>query len=287
MTIPCLPARPVSEPPRASRVALACDCHFHIFGAAARYPFTPRRDYTPPEASLDAYRAMAAQLGLERHVIVQPSVYGTDNSCTLDALAALGREHSRAVVVLDETAIQDSELAAMTEAGVRGVRFNMVNAGGPSLDQLSAIARRIAPFGWHVQLFLQGQQISDMRSVLAQLATPVVIDHMGLVIPGSAGYAQHLDALRGLLGSGRAWVKLCGYRASAAGHPYHDVAPLARALLEAAPERCVWGTDWPHPGLQDQMPDDAHLFDLLAAWAPAEDVRRRVLVDNPAHLYGF
>jgi predicted TIM-barrel fold metal-dependent hydrolase len=286
VTISCLPSRPVVRAPKVKAPPLSCDCHFHIFGEPKTYPLSSLRDYTPPSASVEDYRRMASNLGLERMVIVQPSVYGTDNRCTLDALSVFGKNLSRAVVVLDAS-VSKQELNAMNDIGVRGVRFNMVNAGGASLTGMAEMAHRIAALGWHLQIFIKGHQLKELAPVLIDLPTPVVIDHMGLIVVDSPTYARDVDALRTLLESDRVWVKLCGYRASIYDHPYTDVTPLARMLIDTVPERCVWGTDWPHPGMQHGVPDDADLLDLLGAWASSEAIRHKILVDNPALLYGF
>ncbi|MBN3802843.1 amidohydrolase family protein [Paraburkholderia sp. Ac-20336] len=290
MTLACLPALPSVRPPRNPAPRFSCDCHFHVFGDPLayplRYPFTTPRDYTPPAASLHAWRDMAAVLGLERMVIVQPSVYGTDNRCTLDALQAVGVERGRAVVVLGDD-VSDEALERLHRAGVRGVRFNLVNAGGLTPDRINTIAHRVAAFGWHLQFYVDGPQLPALAPLIAGLPTPAVIDHMGQIRASSPTYRQETEALLRLLSNGKTWVKLCGYRASTTTYPYDDVLALARALVAAAPERCVWGTDWPHPGLVDGMPEDAALLDLLDTWTPTRAVRDRILVDNPAVLYGF
>jgi predicted TIM-barrel fold metal-dependent hydrolase len=216
-------------------------------------------------------------------VVVQASIHGTDNRCTLDAVAALGAGY-RAVVVVDES-FDTAALREMDRAGTRGVRFNLVS-GGAAAEQLDAVARRIAPLGWHVQMFADADALAVLAPRLAALPVPVVIDHIGGARAVHGAAAPGFQALLRLLDGGRAWVKLCGYRASA-GPPYTDVTPLARALIAAAPERCVWGTDWPHPSLQRDVPDDGELFDLLGEWAPDAATRQRILVDNPAALYGF
>jgi predicted TIM-barrel fold metal-dependent hydrolase len=220
-------------------------------------------------------------------VVVQPSVYGTDNAVTLDAADAIGPHRARAVVVVDE-ASGPAELEAMAARGARGVRFNAVSGNGSPLEGLERLAERIAPLGWHVQLYTQADAMPGLEPVLRRLPVPVVVDHMGGV-KAAAGGVEH-PGFRALLRlvEGGAWAKLCGYRASS-GPPYADVAPMARALLRAAPDRCVWGTDWPHPSLHDpaEVPDDGELLDALGAWAPDEGARWAVLVDNPAHLYGF
>jgi predicted TIM-barrel fold metal-dependent hydrolase len=187
--------------------------------------------------------------------------------------------------VVDE-GFGDAALAELDRRGTRGVRFNAVSGNGAPLDQMEALARRIAPLGWHLQVFVRGRELPDLAPRLAALPVPVVVDHMGGVRAEEGVEAPGFQALLRLLGTGRAWVKLSGYRISARP-PFEDAAPFARALLRAAPERCVWGTDWPHPSLSDWMPEDGHLLDLLGDWAPGDALRRRVLVENPAELYGF
>ncbi len=262
------------------------DCHFHIFGPHGRYRLHPARHYTPPEATVPEYEAMAAVLGIERMVVVQPSIYGTDNRCTTDAVAAFGPKRARAVAVLDESATTPA-LRKLHEAGVRGVRFNAVSGNGTPLEQLRTLARRIAPFGWHVQLYLHGGQLLEVASSLGGLGLPVVIDHMGGISSDKGERHPEFQALLRLLEGGRTWVKLCGYRSSAAGHPFADMARMAEALIAAAAERCLWGTDWPHPNYMATMPDDGELLDLLGAWAPAAALQAQILVENPALLYGF
>ncbi|MDW8314370.1 MAG: amidohydrolase family protein [Rhodovarius sp.] len=283
---PCLPPLDVTPAPSWKAPPLSCDCHFHIFGPYARFPLDPGRHYDPPEAPIPAYLRVAEALGIERMVVVQPSVYGTDNACSLDAAARFGLDRARVVAVIDETA-DAAALRALHEGGVRGVRFNAVSGNGTPLEQLELLARRIAPFGWHIQLYAEGRQLPELAPRLLALPVEVVIDHMGGVRTADGLDAPGFCALLRLLESGRAWVKLCGYRISSLGPPFADVAPFARALLAAAPERCVWGTDWPHPSLSEWMPEDGQLFDLLGQWAPSEAERRRVLVENPARLYGF
>lgn len=287
MTRPCPGPRAATSRPSWRAPPGATDCHCHVFGPYGRYPLSPGRSYTPPEASVADYLAMLDTIGLSRTVIVQPSIYGTENAVTLDAAEEIGLHRARAVVVVDE-GFDAAELAAMAERGARGVRFNAVSGNGAPLEQLEQLAERIAPLGWHVQLYTHADAMPALEPVLRRLPVPVVVDHMGGV-KAAAGGVEHpgFRALLRLL-EGGAWVKLSGYRSSA-GRPYADVAPMARALLSAAPDRCVWGTDWPHPSLHDpaEVPDDGELLDALGAWAPDEAARRAVLVDNPARLYGF
>lgn len=286
MDNPCLPQRETVSLPSWRAPEGGCDCHFHIFGPFDRYPLSPDRRYTPQRtADVPEYRRVAEALGLTRGVVVQPSIYGTDNACTLDAVAALGAGRHRAVVVVDED-VDAGALREMHARGARGVRLNAVKGRGLPPDRLDALARRLAPLGWHIQLYAHGEELPDLAPRLAALPVPVVMDHMGGVRAAKGVTHPEFQALLRLMETGRAWVKLSGYRSSA-GPPYDDMQPMAESLLATAPERCVWGTDWPHPSLASDMPDDGALFDLLGAWVPDPAARRRVLVENPARLYGF
>jgi len=285
---PCPPPDFEPRKPRVPLPAGATDCHAHVFGPAAEYEWSPKRGYTPPDCSLADYRRMLATIGCERAVLVQPSVYGTDNTAHLDALAEAGPAFRMVAVVDPDLPQRDLEHIAV--AGVRGVRFNVVSKGGLALDGLERMARRIAPLGWHIQLFVDADTIARIEGKLASLPVPVVIDHMGHVTTDLGLEHPGFQALLRLLRGGNAWVKLSGaYRTSRQPTaPFSDVVPYARALIEAGPERCVWGSDWPHPMVNDRpMPNDGDLADLAADWAPDEDTRRRILVDNPARLYGF
>jgi 2-pyrone-4,6-dicarboxylate lactonase len=285
------PCPPPDFQPRAPRTRLplgATDCHAHVFGPAARYPWSPARGYTPADCVLADYRHMLATIGCDRAVLVQPSVYGTDNRAHLDALAEAGRGF-RMVAVVDPDAPM-AELEAMAAAGVRGVRFNIVTKGGLAIEGLQRAAKHIAPLGWHVQLFAAADTLAQMEAALAALPVPLVIDHMGRVTADLGLEHPGFQALLRLLRGGNTWVKLSGaYRNSRQPTaPFSDMVPYAQALIAAAPGRCVWGTDWPHPTVNDRpMPNDGDLADLLADWAPDPDLRRRILVDNPAELYGF
>lgn len=283
---PCLPHRQEAPRPSWRGPAGSTDCHFHIFGPYDRFPLDPGRSYDPQEASIADYLRVANALGIERMVVVQPSVYGTDNRCTIDAVQRFGRDRACAVAVIDDS-FDDTALRTLQAQGVRGLRFNAVSGNGTPLDQLETLAKRIAPLGFHLQMYLEGHQLPELAPRLAQLPVEVVIDHMGGVRTAGGVDAAAFQALLRLLDHERVWVKLCGYRISSGGLPYADIAPFAKALLAAAPERCLWGTDWPHPSLYDVVPEDGQLFDLLGAWAPTDAQRQAVLVDNPARLYGF
>lgn len=272
--------------PRAKFPAGACDCHSHVFGPQQQYPFAPTHGYVPPEASIEDYVRMLTTIGCERAVIVQPSVYGTDNRCTVDALRS-GKFAFRGVAVIDEKTT-DSELEDMHAAGVRGVRLNIKSKGGAlAIDTAPRIAERIKARGWHLQFFMDVSTLPDIDKELVKLPVDIVIDHFG-----------HIDATQGVAAPGfqtvlrlarhpRCWFKLIGpYRVSRQSPMFSDVTPFARALVAAAPDRCVWGTDWPHPNT-DFMPNDGDLADMLLDWIPDDGLRARVLVENPARLYDF
>ena len=282
----CQAYNPDPGKPKLAIPAGSCDCHAHIFGPADKYPFAPNRSYTPPEAGIEAYGRMLAALGFERAVIVQPSVYGIDNRCTRDAVVASGGKWRGVAVV--EPCVTESQLADLHAAGCRGVRINLLFKGGLQLNVLEQIARAIKPLGWHVQLLLDGRDLPQLADRLKRLPVDVVVDHMGHMPAslgvGHAGFQTLLELLRG----GRCWVKLSGaYRISSLPQPYDDAVPFARALVETAPDKLVFGTDWPHPSITIPMPQDAMLLDLLPTWVPDEATRRRILVENPARLYDF
>jgi len=229
---------------------------------------------------------MLSALGLDRAVIVQPSVYGTDNRCTYDAIAASGGRWRGVAVVSPSTNTHD--LRRLHDAGFRGVRINLLFKGGLAMEILEQVARLIAPLGWHLQLLLDGRDLPELVPRLRRLPVRFVIDHMGHM-PAQLGLAHPgFTALFALAREGSCWVKLSGpYRISAQQYPYEDVAPIAKALVEAAPEHMVWGSDWPHPSFQGTMPVDATLLDLLASWVPEPRTRQRILTTNPAELYDF
>jgi len=285
-----IPACQGADPdPRAPAERLppgSVDCHSHVFGPVSRYPYAANRGYTPPDAPLAAYRRMLDTMGFTRAVIVQPSVYGTDNRATMDAVKAMG-DAFRAVVVV-EPEIADRELAALDAAGARGVRFNLNNPGGLAVSAMAEVARRIAPLGWHIQVFADLNAHPELADTLARLPVATVIDHMGHLRPERGLDDPGARALLRLLEGGRSWVKISGaYRCSSGPIPYRDTTRIARALAEAAPDRSVFGTDWPHPSYDRAMPNDGDLVDLFHEWFPDAGTRRRILIDNPSRLYRF
>ncbi|MCA8019788.1 amidohydrolase family protein [Burkholderia metallica] len=269
---------------RAGRMADACDCHIHIYDDA--YPLAPTATFRPPHAPVDAYRRVQQALGLARVVIVQPTGYGVDNRCLLDALAAFG-ERARGVATLPVD-VPDAELARLHAAGVRGVRFMMLSGGLARWDDLERVAARIGPLGWHIDVQLDGRTLPDVLPALSSLQARVVIDHTGKFLTPVAPDAPAFVALRRLLDRGHAWVKLSApYETSRSGAPgYDDVARLAAVLARNHSTRCVWGSNWPHPNTSP-VPDDTSLLRWLDDCTADDALTRAILADNPAVLYGF
>ncbi|MBL6955057.1 MAG: amidohydrolase family protein [Alphaproteobacteria bacterium] len=265
----------------------AIDCHAHVFAAPGQHYLNPGRTYTPPEATLAQYQAMLASLGIQRGVIVQPSVYGTVNDCSREAVAAMGA-NGRGVAVLDQS-VPEAELQRLHQAGFRGTRFNLLSGGGVDPEELEAVAARIADLGWHIQCFIDHNTLVDLLPRLKRLPVDLVFDHLGQPDPQQGVDQPGFAALRDLLAGGRAWVKISGaYRVDDGGAPWPLADPFAETLINEAPDRLVWGSDWPHPHLQTSpMPNDGDLFDRLLAWTPVAGVRQKILVDNPTRLYDF
>jgi 2-pyrone-4,6-dicarboxylate lactonase len=245
----------------------------------------PERSYTPPEATLEDYRRMCNALGIERSVLVHPSIYGTDLTSLVDTLEAC-RDWMRGVAVIDAS-IGDDALARLDRAGVRGVRFNVLFKGGTPLAKARVIGARVARYGWHVQLLIDLAAHPSFYEDWKHFPVPVVVDHMGHMAASRGVGAPGFQGMLRLLAEGRCWVKLSGaYRNSALGHPYADTLPFVQALLQTNPKQLLWGTDWPHPAVQ-VMPNDGDLVGLVPVWLPSEELREQVLVSNPARLYGF
>lgn len=267
----------------------ACDCHHHIYDPV-RFPYVPEDVRNQPPATVDAYRLLQRRLGLTRNVIVQPSAYGTDNACTLAALEACGK-NARAVVVVNAS-ISDAELGRMHALGVRGIRFNIATGGTRDTTVIRALSHRIAELDWSCQFWMNANDTVELASLLDELPSRIVFDHRAHLPQPEGVNHPAFEVVRRLIDKGRAWVKLSGlYLDSKVGDPaYTDTINIGRAFVELAPERMLWGSDWPHPSIFSErkpFPDDAHLLDLLAAQAPDETVRHRILVENPAQLFGF
>ena len=261
----------------------ACDTHIHFYDH--RYPVAPASTLRPSDATPNDYRATQATLGSERVVVVQPTTYGLDNSCQLDAMATFG-DAARGVMVVDcET--PPEEVARLTDLGVRGARFHMLPGGAVPWEMLEVVAARIAPVGWHIQLQLDGRELPDRLDRLLRLPVGLVVDHVGRFMPAVEPDTPAFAALLTLIDHG-ATVKLSApYESSGTGPPgFDDVTQLVDALTARAPDRLVWASNWPHPG-QATPPTAAELVALRDRWLPTEELRRRVLVDNPAALYDF
>ncbi|MEA2660185.1 MAG: hypothetical protein QOF64_3005 [Candidatus Binatota bacterium] len=266
---------------------LACDCHAHVFDSA-RHPYQATRAYTPPDNPVERLLALHDTLGIERGVLIQASVHGVDNRAVLEGAAA-HPQRLRAVAAVTEE-VTDRELERLHAGGVRGIRVNLVDRGGmpfKSLDALALMADRIRDMNWHIELLVHVENCPDLRRILTGLNVPVIIGHIGYTHAtnglGHSGYQEFVAMLR----DGFGWVKLTGpYRISARERfPYEDVAPFAKVVVAAAPDRVVWGSDWPHVMLNRPMPNDGDLLEILSEWVPDAELRHRILVGNPTRLY--
>ncbi len=288
MDVNWLPYHPQPSKPNYVPPPGAVDAHCHVFGPGAEFPYAPERKYTPCDASKNHLWALRDFLGLERNVIVQATCHGTDNRALVDALrASQGRARGIASVA---AGVSDSELRALDAAGVRGVRFNFVKrlVDTTPREVLEEIARRVAPLGWHIVIYFEAAELPQLYDFFASLPTTVVVDHMG-----RPDVTQPVDGpefelfVRLMREQPNIWSKVsCPERLSKVGPPrYEDVVPFARRLVEAFPDRVLWGTDWPHPNLKGHMPDDGKLVDYVPQIAPTAALRQKLLVDNPGRLY--
>lgn len=282
------PTRPIMQTPRN-----ACDTHAHVFGPASRFPYAADRSYTPPDAPLEKYLAMLDTLGFTRGALVQGSAHGRDNSAMLDALERR-RDRLRGVAVADADTPR-AELHRWHALGVRGLRFNhffrdgqLHYRGGVPLDAARTLALIMRELGWHLQLWIDVKDLPDTIPILKSIGLPTVIDHMGRTDASAGTSAPGFQSLLRLLGDGGCWVKLSGaHRVSRAAPDYPDARAFHEALVAANPDQLVWGSDWPHPRIEGEMPNAGHLVDLFNEWTPDEAIRQRILADNPARLYGF
>jgi 2-pyrone-4,6-dicarboxylate lactonase len=283
----CLAPDPNPSKPETALPPGAWDAHCHVFGPGDRFPYADDRSYTPPDAPYERLRALHDFLGFDRGVIVQASCHGSDNRAMLDAIArSEGRYRGVAIVDGHES---DSELAAMDAGGVRGVRFNFVAhlGGAPDLDVFDRTLERLAPLGWHVVLHLDAGDILTYADRLARIPVPFIIDHMGRVKAQDGVDQAPFRALLDLMENPLAWVKVCGAeRVSAGRKPFEDAIPFAEKLIEIAPDRVLWGTDWPHPNISKDMPNDGGLVDLMFRFCTDPARRQQLLIDNPQRLYG-
>ncbi len=284
----CKPPDPSPKKPKFVMPAKACDAHCHVFGPAAMFPYAADRAYTPPDAPKENLMALHRLLGISRAVIVQASCHGADNSATLDAIAASGGRY-KGIAIVDESA-DDAAFRRLDAGGIRGVRFNFVQhlGGRPDMKFFQRTVARIKEMGWHLVLHLDAKDIAELSPMIRKLPLPFILDHMGRVKAGDGLEQPAFKALLELQKLETCWVKVCGSeRVSTAGPPFTDAVPFAQALVKAAPGRVLWGTDWPHPNIAKHMPNDGDLVDLVPLIAPDPAHRQKLLVENPARLYGF
>ena len=288
----CLP--PVRNP-RKPNVRLpqgSIDTHVHVF-VESKYKMNPDRGYNPPDSTLDDLKHLHKTLGVDRVVFTQPSTYGTDNSAILDGMSALNAQtpdRARSVVAITMD-ITDKELAALNDRGARGVRLNTDNKGGMPIGfgQIGELEARIAPFSWHIEWLFPGKDILELMPVLKAIKVPQSIGHFAYQPAAATVKAPGFQALLGLMCDGNTWIKISGANRVSATDlpPYDDVTPMAHALIEAAPERIMWGTDWPHPNKYVANPNDGDLVDWFGEWVPDHAMRQKIMVDTPAKFYRF
>jgi len=279
---------PNTRKPRFRPPPLACDAHCHIFGPAAKFPYDPKASYHPPDSPFEGLQRLHKVLGLERAVIVHASCHGADMRATLDGIAR-SKGAYRGTAIIDES-YTDKDFQRMHDGGIRAVRFNFVQhlGGRPDMAFFKRTVERLPSLGWHLILHLDATDLVELNDVFRKIPVPMVIDHMGRVKASDGLQQPPFKVLLEWMRNDKFWVKICGAeRVSSKGPPFDDAVPFARALIEAAPDRILWGTDWPHPNVGKHMPNDGDLVDLFPLMAPEPALQRKILVDNPARLYGF
>lgn len=282
------PPDPNTRTPKFKPPPLACDAHCHVFGPAAKFPYAPEAPYWPPDAPFENLQRLHSILGIERAVIVHASCHGSDMRVTLDAIArSNGRYRGTAII---DPSYTEKDFEKMQAGGIRGVRFNFVKhlGGRPDMAFFDRTVARLEEMGWHLILHLDSRDLIEFRAKFESIRVPMVIDHMGRVQASEGLHQASFQTLLGFMKNENFWVKVCGAeRVSSMGPPFTDAVPFARALIEAAPDRVLWGTDWPHPNVGKHMPNDGDLVDLFPLMAPQAALQKKILVDNPARLYGF
>ncbi|WP_331774687.1 amidohydrolase family protein [Sulfurospirillum sp. 1612] len=284
----CMAPDKNTKQPRYKAPLHACDAHCHVFGPHATFPYSEKATYWPPDAPKEDLKKMHDKLGIKRAVLVQASCHGTDNRAMIDAIQS-SHGHYRGVCIADDT-FSDDDFKYLNDNGVRGVRFNFVAhlGGAPDLEMMEKVIRQVTPLGWHLVIHVNAEDIIKYADFFAKFDLPIVVDHMGRV-PTSKGVGQEAyQILLDFMKKENWWVKICGSeRISAAGAPFYDAIPYAQGLVAVAPDRILWGTDYPHPNIKEHMPNDADLLDLVPLIAPDPELQQKILVDNPARLYGF
>ena len=283
----CLPPDPNPVKPRLALPPGACDAHCHVFGPAMKFPYAADRSYTPPDAPVGHLRALHAHLGISRAVIVHASCHGSEMDVTLDAIASSHGSYRGVAVV--EDSVSDLELERLQAGGIRGIRFNFVKhlGGVPDLKVFYRLLARIKPLGWHIVLHFDAGDLLEQQALLARIDVPFIIDHMGRVKAADGLEQQPFQSLLALYRDNPlAWIKICGAeRVSVGKRPFRDAVPFAQALIAIDAGRLLWGTDWPHPNITRDMPNDGELVDLLGEMCPDVAMRNRILVDNPTRMY--
>lgn len=276
---------PLARKPTTKALQGTTDTHFHIFELTETYPLSPTRMYDPALSTVDDYRAMAQTVGIDRMVVVQASIYGTDNRCLVNSIERLGVKNTRGIAVVDQS-ITLNALRDMDRRGVRGIRFNAITGRTP-IEWLPALAKMIEPLGWHIQLWTNSARLLEIGHILNDVPLPIVLDHMGQFPAAEGVQGNQFQNILRLMKDDRFWIKLVGYRVSKAPPAFEDIREAAKVLVSVAPEHCLWGTDWPHIYLEGRpMPNTTELFETVNSWlSPAE--AGRVFVQNPARLYGF
>ena len=282
------PPDPNTRKPKYTPPPLACDAHCHIFGPGAKFPYAKDAPYVPPDSPFEGLQKLHAILGIQRAVIVHASCHGSDMRVTLDGIAR-SKGAYRGTAIIDES-YTEKDFQKMHNGGIRGVRFNFVKhlGGRPDMAFFNKTVERVKAMGWHLILHLDATDLTEFDELFKRITVPMVIDHMGRVKAAGGLEQQPFKVLLGWMKQENFWVKICGAeRVSSMGPPFTDAVPFAKALIAAAPERILWGTDWPHPNVGAHMPKDGDLMDLFPLMAPDPALQKKILVDNPARLYGF
>ena len=284
----CMAPDPDTRTPAFIAPKGACDSHCHIFGPHEVFPYHPKSTYHPPDGPKESLAALHAKLGIDRAVIVQASCHGPDNRAMLDAIA--GRPDDYRGVCIANDSFSDEDFADLDAGGVRGIRFNFVThlGGTPDLAMMQRVLDRIKPLGWHLVIHVNAEDILNFKDFFLQFDMNIIVDHMGRVPTADGVHQPAFKILKSFLERENWWVKICGSeRISSAGPPFYDAVPYAQELVEIAPDRVLWGTDWPHPNIKRHMPNDGDLLDLVPLLARDAALQKKILVDNPARLYGF
>jgi len=283
-----MPPDPNTKVPKFKAPPKSCDAHCHIFGPRDLFPYHPNSTYEPPDAGKDRLKQLHDILGIDRAVIVQASCHGPDNRAMIDAIASSGGAY-RGVCIANKE-FTDSDFQELHEGGVRGVRFNFVThlGGTPDLEVMKRILNQVKPLGWHLVIHVNAEDIIKFEDFFSQFDMQIIVDHMGRVPCDQGTQQQAFQILKEFMHRENWWVKVCGSeRISREGPPFHDAIPFARELIKISPDRILWGTDFPHPNISRWMPNDGDLVDLVPLFAEDGDLQKKVLVDNPARLYGF